>query len=71
MAGVEFNDDAIRRFKEDLEERVSGDITIPGGASEDDAVRSVVEQLQARGLKPNEAAIRKDIRERREAAAGE
>lgn len=64
MAGVEFNDDAIRRFKENLEERVSG-LTIPGGASEDDAVRSVVEQLRARGLKPNEAAIRKSIREKR------
>jgi hypothetical protein len=64
---LEWNDDGLEKLQRQLEEQFSGGIEAPLGGSEEDAVRSVKEQLVAMGTAPNDAEIAKMVREVREA----
>ncbi|WP_062894950.1 hypothetical protein [Mycobacterium avium] len=62
----ELNKAGIEQFERDLQERFSAGIQIPLGGSEDDAIRSVKDQLEKMGVTPNDSEVQKLVREARE-----
>ena len=64
----EWNEDGLQKLERQLQEQFSGGINVPLEGSEDDAIRSVIDQLTAMGVTPNEAAIAEKVREVRAAA---
>lgn len=64
----EWNEDGLQKLERQLQEQFSGGLNIPLEGSEDDAIRSVIDQLTAMGATPNEAAIAQKVREVRAAA---
>ncbi|WNG89733.1 hypothetical protein C6A87_011595 [Mycobacterium sp. ITM-2016-00317] len=66
---IKINNVGIRRLQRKIEQQVHeqlGDgLQVPTGGSEDDAVRSVEDQLRKAGLTPNTAEIRRIVRDAR------
>ncbi len=55
------------KFERGLEESLCLDIQIPQDGSEDEAIRSVDEQLKSLGAIPSDAEVRKRVRDARSA----
>lgn len=64
MVEFEFNEEGMRQLEEQLREQL-GQIQIPLGGSEEDAIRSVTQQLLDKGLEPNDEAVQQIVREAR------
>jgi hypothetical protein len=64
--GLEWNKDGLSELQRQLEEQFSGGVNVPLGGSEEDAIRSVKEQLHAMGVTPNDAEIARIVRGVRE-----
>lgn len=64
--GLEWNEDGLSELQRQLEEQFSGGLDVPLGGSEEDAIRSVKEQLDAMGVTPNDAEIAKIVHDVRE-----
>jgi hypothetical protein len=65
MAEFEINEAGMREFERQLEKQFSAGIQIPLGGSEDDAIRSVKDQLKKMGVTPNDAEVEKMVRDAR------
>lgn len=63
----EWNQDGLAEFERELKDQLSGDVEVPLGGSEDDAVRSVIQQLQSKGLSTNDAEVARWVRDHRTA----
>jgi hypothetical protein len=61
----EINKAGMEQLQRDLEEKFSGGVQVPLDGSEEDAVRSVIEQLQSMGVTPNDANVREIVRQAR------
>ena len=59
----------MMKFERGLEESLSMDIQIPEDGSEDEAIRSVNEQLKSLGTTPSDAEVRKHVRDARSVCA--
>jgi hypothetical protein len=59
------NEAGMRQLQRDLEAKFSGGLRVPADGSEEDAVRDVTAQLEALGATPNEAEVRRIVRENR------
>jgi hypothetical protein len=57
----------MMKFERGLEESLSIDIQLPQDGSEDEAIRSVKEQLKSVGTTPSDAEVRKRVRAARSA----
>jgi hypothetical protein len=57
----------MMKFERGLEESLSMDIQIPQDGSEDEAIRSVKEQLKSLGTTSSDAEVRKRVRDARSA----
>lgn len=55
----------MRKLEQDLQHQFSAGIQIPLGGSEEDAIRSVKDQLEGMGVKPNDSEVEKMVRDRR------
>jgi hypothetical protein len=62
MADFEINEEGMREFERQLEKQFSAGIQIPLDGSEDEAIRSVKDQLKKMGLTPNDAEVEKMVR---------
>jgi hypothetical protein len=47
---IEWNEDGLAEFERQVKDQLSGDVEVPLDGSEDDAIRSVIQQLQSKGL---------------------
>jgi hypothetical protein len=65
MGDFKINKAGMEKLEQDLERQFSGGIQIPAGGSEAEAVRSVKDQLRNMGATPNDAEVRKMVREAR------
>lgn len=65
MAGFGLNFDGMKKRLRDLDERASEGISVPLGGSDEDAIRSVNEQLRKIGLDPDESEVRRYVRDHR------
>ncbi|GAA1890785.1 hypothetical protein [Williamsia serinedens] len=63
--GVEFNDREIERMLKDVEKKVSKPVDVPTTGSEAAAVRKIKDELKRRGVTPNDAEIKKMVRDNR------
>ena len=61
--GFKLNRAGMERLQRELEEKFLGGLQVPKGGSEEDAVRSVRDQLEQLGVQPNGAEVRKMVRE--------
>ncbi len=50
----------MMKFERGLEESLSMDIQIPQDGSEDEAIRSVKEQIEKTGATPNDSEVQRD-----------
>lgn len=66
--GIKINPDAIKKLEQDLAKRFASGVKVPLGGTEAEAIRSVNDQLRKLGAVPNEAAVRKLVREKRNRA---
>ncbi len=65
MARIKINTAGMKKLVRDVEKRVSKGIQIPLDGSEDEAIRSVKDQLKKMGLTPNDSEVRRLVRDRR------
>jgi hypothetical protein len=65
--GFEWNNDGLEKLQRQLQEQFSGGVDIPLDGSEDEAIWSVINQLQGKGLTTNDAEIAKWVRDHRAA----
>jgi hypothetical protein len=63
MADFKINKAGMDKLQRDLEEQFSAGIQIPADGSEDDAIRSVKDQLEQMGVTPNDSEVRKMVRD--------
>jgi hypothetical protein len=63
-SSFKFNKAGMKKLEQDIQKKVAG-VHIPPDGSEDDAVRSVTDQLKKMGTTPNDANVRKMVREAR------
>ncbi|OBF42575.1 hypothetical protein A5719_03350 [Mycolicibacterium peregrinum] len=68
MAKVKINQAGMRQLQRDLEKRMSAGIRVPLDGSEADAIRSVKDQIKKMGATPDDAEVRKMVREARQQA---
>ncbi|WP_238963860.1 hypothetical protein KN248_013000 [Mycobacterium paraintracellulare] len=61
----EINKAGMEQLERELQEQFSAGLQIPLEGSEDDAVRTVVQQLSNMGATPNEPEVRRIVREAR------
>jgi hypothetical protein len=67
--GFELNMDGMNEFVRNLEKQFSGKkIRVPLDGSDDEAMRSVKDQIKKLGLTPNDAEIEKYVRDARSKA---
>jgi hypothetical protein len=64
MGNFKINKAGMRKLERDLQKQVPG-VHVPLDGSEDAAVRSVKDQLKKMGTAPNDANVRKMVREAR------
>ena len=65
MADFKINRAGMDKLQRDLEKQFSGGIQIPLEGSEEDAVRSVKDQLKKMGATPNDSEVEKMVRDAR------
>ncbi|APE17771.1 hypothetical protein BOH72_23420 [Mycobacterium sp. WY10] len=70
MDGFEINEAGMAQLQQELEQHFSGGLQVPLGGSEEDAIRSVKEQLEALGATPDHAEVERMVRETRETHGG-
>lgn len=61
MTSIEFNDDAIKAFESEIQERAAateGKFPIPRDASVEEIEKILTAQLESAGLTPNAAGVR-------------
>ncbi|ORV91183.1 hypothetical protein AWC11_11290 [Mycobacterium interjectum] len=66
--GFEFNFDGMKQAVRDLQNRAEAGVSVPLGGSEDDAIRSVQDQLVEMGLTPDDAEVERYVRDARNIA---
>ncbi|WP_139809358.1 hypothetical protein [Mycobacterium avium] len=59
------NKAGMEQLQRDMEEKFAGGVRVPLDGSEENAVRSVIEQLQSMGVTPNDANVREIVRQAR------
>lgn len=63
--GFKFNADDMKERLRNLQERAGEGIGVPLDGSEEDAIRSVNDQLKKMGIEPNESEVRRYVRDAR------
>lgn len=56
---------AIRKLENDLKKKMAGGVKVPRGGSEAAAISDVKAQLKKMGVTPNDAEVRRTVREAR------
>ena len=65
MADFELNKAGLRKLEDDLKKKLSGGVNVPRDGSEAAAVSDVKAQLKKMGVTPNDAEVRRLVREAR------
>jgi hypothetical protein len=65
VADFKINKAGMDKLQRDLEKQFSGGIEIPLDGSEEDAIRSVKDQLKEMGATPNDSEVEKLVRDAR------
>jgi hypothetical protein len=63
-SGFKINPAGIKKLERDIQKKIPG-VQVPLDGSEDDAIRSVKDQLKKMGATPNDSNVRKIVREAR------
>jgi uncharacterized protein YpuA (DUF1002 family) len=65
MAGFKENKAGMDKLRQELEQQFSAGVQIPLEGTEEDAIRSVKDQLKNMGVTPNDAEVERIVRNAR------
>ena len=62
---IEWNQDGLAELERQVKDQLSGDIGVSLDGSEEDAIQSVIQQLQDKGLSTDDAEVARWVRDQR------